>query len=221
MERDAATVRSAATATVAAVLLLLAACVSAPAGEDQRATIDHPGAHLTRYRDTWVEAVVDSEYAARSVGEPWMILNFAITGRRSASQEIRASAVRLVTPDGRTIPLPPYDEFTRRYPEYRAAAERARITADPLGVFQAGRQWLPLDFHPMPGGDTPRMSAVSVGRPLANAQRAAMTSVWVNNRKIYWGPLYFPVDGGVTPGRYVLEIELKNGTVVRLPFDVG
>ncbi len=206
----------------AATVAVAASCATAPAApEAERATVDHPGRYLTRYRGSRVEVVVDSEYASRSAGEPWLILNVAITGTRRISQEIRASAIRLVTPDGRTIPLPPYAEINRRRDEIVAAGRRAEITADPLGVFQAGREWLPLRFHPMPGGRTPHLSSRPSATLLTDAYPAAMTSVWVNNRKIYWGPLYFPVEGGVVPGEYDLEIELRDGTVVRIPFQVS
>ncbi len=181
---------------------LLAACSSAPSGDKglvTEPTVDRPGRTIVRYRDRLVEVLVDYKFATRSVGDEWMILNVAATGLQSQSIEIRRGNVLVRTPDGRKIPLPSYPDFIDAYPEIQSAARRAALAADPLDFTHAGRRPCNLGFQPLPG------------------TVAALESVYVNMREICHGLLFFPIQGGIQPGRWELIIEFEESEA-RVPF---
>lgn len=186
-------------------LVLAAGCAGMDTGGSvagERARLDAPGRFLVRYQGPRIDVLVDTEYAFRSVGESWLILNVGIGGTRTRSVEIRREAVRIVTPAGEEIGIPPYEEFVAQYGSFGAAARRAAVAGDPLDYTRADRQRCSLAFQPLP------QSGV------------ALDSVWVDRRKLCTGTLYFPVASGVVPGEYQLVIELRKHTV-RIPFEVG
>ncbi len=166
--------------------------------------IDQPGRYLTRYMGPELEVVVDYKFAAVNLGEDWLVLSVAVSGRESASQEIRNDAVSVRTPRGTQIPLPTQEEFGEAYAEVRSISRRAALASDPLEFTRGGRQPCELDFLRLPGTGVTR------------------TSVFVNHRRLCVGLLYFPVPGGVQPGTWRLRIELEEADVV-VPFrlDVG
>jgi hypothetical protein len=182
---------------------LLAACSSTSSGGGRitEPTIDQPGRTISRYRDALLEVLVDYKFANSNVGSGWMILNVAITTSKSQSIEVRRDHVLVRTPDGRKIPLPSYPDFIDAYPEIQSAARRAALASDPLDFTQAGRRTCELRFQPLPG------------------TVAALESVYVNMRRICQGLLFFPVDGGVQPGRWELIIEFEEFDV-EVPFEI-
>jgi hypothetical protein len=162
--------------------------------------IDQPGSHLVRYRDSVIEIVIDAKYAANNLGEKWLILNTAMSGMTGAATQVDRDLVSVRTPDGRTIPLPSYREFNAAYPELATAARRASLASDPLDFTRGGRRDCSIDFMPLPGSG-----------------RSAKTALNVTNRQLCVGMLYFPVAGGVQPGRWKLIIEFEE-TEAAVPF---
>jgi hypothetical protein len=184
-----------------AALFVGCSSTSPSKGTTTEPTVDQPGRTISRYRDPLVEVIVDYKFANLSQGDNWMILNVAVTSSESAAIEVRRGHVLVRTPDGRKIPLPPYSDFIAAYPEVQSAARRAALASDPIDFTQAGRQTCDLRFQPLPG------------------TVAALESVYVNMRKICQGLLYFPVQGGIQPGRWEFIIEFEEFDA-RVPFEI-
>jgi len=182
---------------------LIAGCSSSSStkGNATEPTVDKPGKTISRYSDSLVEVIVDYKFANRSVGDDWIILNVAVTSWQSKAVEVRRDHVLVRTPDGRKIPLPPYPDFIAAYPELQSAARRAALASDPIDFTQAGRRTCDLRFQPLPGTNT------------------ALESVYVNMRKICQSLLYFPVQGGVQPGKWEFIIEFEEFDA-RVPFEI-
>jgi len=182
---------------------LIAGCSSSSStkGNATEPTVDKPGKTISRYSDSLVEVIVDYKFANRSVGDDWIILNVAVTSWQSKAVEVRREHVLVRTPDGRKIPLPPYPDFIAAYPELQSAARRAALASDPIDFTQAGRRTCDLRFQPLPGTNT------------------ALESVYVNMRKICQSLLYFPVQGGVQPGKWEFIIEFEEFDA-RVPFEI-
>jgi len=182
---------------------LFAGCSSTSPGKGRTTepTVDKLGKTIARYRDPLVEVIVDYKFANLSQGDDWMILNVAVTSSQSKAIEVRRGHVLVRTPDGRKIPLPPYPDFIAAYPEVQSAARRAALASDPIDFTQAGRQTCDLRFQPLPG------------------TVAALESVFVNMRKICQGLLYFPIQGGIQPGRWEFIIEFEEFDA-RVPFEI-
>ena len=164
--------------------------------------IDQPGRHLVRYRDSVIEIVIDTKYAANNLGAEWLILNTAMSGMTGAATQVDRDQVSVRTPNGKTIPLPSYKEFNAAYPELATAARRASLSSDPLDFTRGGRRNCSIDFMPLPGSG-----------------RSAKTALNVTNRQLCVGMLYFPVSGGVQPGRWKLVIEFEETEAV-VPFSL-
>lgn len=196
-------------ALVALVILaaapLFVACSSTPSGTGRQAagpTIDQPGRTMVRYYSPLVEVLVDYKYAATSLGDDWLILNVAVTNSESEAIEVRSASVMVRTPDGRTIPLPSYPDFIAAYPEVQSAARRAALASDPIDFTHAGRRTCDLGFQPLPG------------------TTASLESVYVNRRTICQGLLFFPIQGGIQPGRWHFIIEFEEFEA-QVPFVIG
>ena len=164
--------------------------------------IDEPGRHIVRYRDAVIEIVVDSKFAANSLGDEWMILNTAMSGMTGATTVVERKLMSLRTPDGRTIPMPGYREFNDAYPELASAIRRAQLAADPLDFTRAGRRPCSIGFFPTPGSG-----------------RSAKTALNVSKNDICVGFLYFPVQGGIQPGNWRLIVDFEE-TRADVPFTI-
>jgi hypothetical protein len=188
---------------ICATAALFAGCSSTSnsKGRTSEPTVDQLGKTISRYRDPLVEVIVDYKFANLNQGSDWIILNVAVTSSESKAIEVRRDHVLVRTPDGRKIALPPYPDFIAAYPELQSAARRAALASDPIDFTQAGRQTCDLRFQPLPG------------------TVAALESVYVNMRKICQGLLYFPVQGGVQPGRWEFIIEFEEFDA-RVPFEI-
>jgi len=197
--------RSVTMASLALGSLILAACGTASPGLDRpidEPKVDRPGEHLVRYRGPQLEAVVSFKYAATRIGEDWLILQVGIGGMQTIATEVRRDAVFLETPDRRRIPIIPHEEFSSRYSEIAAQARQAAVAAEPLAFSRPDRRGCPLGFMPLPGTSI-----------VLEAQH-------VDLREFCQGLLYFPVPGGVQPGRYELVIELEEREA-ELPFTLS
>ena len=162
--------------------------------------IDQPGRHIVRFRDTVIEIVVDSKFAANSLGDEWLILNTAMSGMAGGATMVDREMMSIRTPDGRTIPMPSYREFNAAYDELATAARRAQMAADPLDFTRAGRRDCRIDFFPIPGSG-----------------RSARTALNVTKNQLCVGLLYFPVKGGIQPGNWKLIVDFEETRAV-VPF---
>jgi len=186
---------------VSVVLFTACGSTSSSKGRSNEPRVDKPGKTISRYSDSLVEVIVDYKFANNSIGDDWIILNVAVTGWQSQAQEVRRGHVLVRTPDGRKIPLPPYPDFIAAYPEIQSAARRAALASDPIDFTQAGRRTCDLRFQPLPG------------------TVAALESVYVNMRQICQALLYFPVQGGIQPGKWEFIIEFEEFDA-RVPFEI-
>lgn len=166
--------------------------------------IDQPGRDIVRYRDAVIELLVESRFASANLGEPWLILNVAFSGMTGAASMVDRDLVSVRTPDGSTIPLPPYSEFLSAWStELASAARRAALASQPLDFTRANRRPCALNFMPEPGSGQSARSALNV-----------------TNREVCVGLLYFPIEGGVQPGDWRLVIEFEETDAV-VPFSLG
>jgi len=186
--------------TASATVALIVA--GAPAPADASESINRLGKPMVGFESPLIEVVVDYKFADSSLGEDWLILNVAVTSSQSEATEVRSNHVFVQTPDGRKIPLPSYSDFSKAYPEYQSAARRAALASDPIDFTHGGRATCELAFQPLPGTTT------------------ALESVYVNMRKICQGLLFFPVEGGVQPGKWQFIIEFEEFEA-RVPFVLG
>jgi len=162
--------------------------------------IDQPGRYIVRYRDAVIEVVLDTKFAASSLGEEWLVLNAAMSGMTGAATTVERELVYLRSPDGRTIPMPSYREFNEAYTELASTARRAALASDPLDFTRGGRRDCLIDFFPLPGSG-----------------RSAKTALHVTKNQLCVGMLFFPVRGGVQPGNWKLIIEFEETEAV-VPF---
>jgi len=163
-------------------------------------TIDQPGRYIVRYRDTVIEIVLDTRFAANNLGEEWLILNAAMSGMTGGATKVNRDLMFVRAPDGRSIPMPTYREFNAAYTELAPAARRAALASDPLNFTRGGRRDCLMDFFPLPGSG-----------------RSSNTALNVTKNELCIGMLYFPVRNGVQPGTWKLIIEFEETEAV-VPF---
>lgn len=164
--------------------------------------IDQPGQYLVRYRDTVIEIVLDTKFAAKNPGEEWLILNTALSGMTGANTEVAREMISIRTPDGRTFTLPSYREFNAAYNKLAPTIRRASLASDPLDFTRASRRDCLIDFFPLPGSG-----------------RSARTSLHVSKNELCVGMLYFPIPNGVQPGNWKLTVEFEETEAV-VPFTI-
>lgn len=165
--------------------------------------IEQPGENIVRYRDRVIEVVVETGFADNSLGDPWLMLNVSLSGMTGAATEVDRRLISVRTPDGSTIPLPSYKEFSSAYDEYASIARRASLASPPLAVTRGGRRPCSINFMPLPGSGV-----------------TARKALHVNRDEVCVGHLYFPVRGGVQPGRWKLILEFEE-TEAAVPFILG
>jgi len=163
-------------------------------------TIDQPGRSIVRYRDSVIEIVLDTRFAADNLGEEWLILNAAMSGMTGGATRVERDLMSVRTPDGRTIPMLTYREFNAAYTELAPAARRATLASDPLDFTRGGRRSCSIDFFPLPGSG-----------------RSSNTALNVTKNQLCVGMLYFPVRNGVQPGSWKLIVEFEETEAV-VPF---
>lgn len=187
--------------TSAALVTSCSSSSSSQTGAASEPMVDQPGKTMSRFKGPLVEVVVDYKFASLNQGDEWMILNVAVTSNHSQAIEVNRADVSVKTPDGRTIPLPPYSEFIAAYPEIQSASRRAALASDPIDFSSGGRATCDLRFQPLPG------------------TVPSLETVYVTNRKICQALLFFPVPGGVQPGNWHFLIEFEEFEA-SVPFEI-
>lgn len=183
----------------AAVLAVLSACSSAvPTGTPD---VERAGATVLLYKGPEVEAALGYRFAASNLGADWLMLDLAATATHE-TVEVKRERISLRTPQGETVPLATQQEFGQAYGLLRADIQRANVAADPLDYFPRGRVPCTLGFFTVPG------------------EGLAFPSVWLDDRRVCVGRLYFAVPGGVQDGTYTLAIDLEESQL-RIPFRLG
>ena len=163
--------------------------------------VERVGKTVLHYTGPEVETVVSYRVAALRPGEEWLFLDVAITGAGRASVELKRDKIAIRIPSGDVVPLATQKEFGEAYPQLTAALARADVAGEPLDYF-VNRTPKSLNFLVPPG------------------EGLAFDSVWVNDRDVATGRLYFFIPGGVQNGSYELRIDLVE-TKVRIPFRLG
>lgn len=165
--------------------------------------VEQPGRHLVRYRDMVVEIVVESTFASANLGEDWLVLNLAVSGMTGGSTAIARDRVWVRSPNGERVPLPSYREFNAAFDELASVERRATLASQPLDFTRGGRRDCAINFMPRPGSGV-----------------AANTVLRVTKNELCVGLLYFPISGGVQPGRWKLVVDFEE-TRAEVPFTLG
>lgn len=184
---------------------VLTGCASsnpdAPPPPVTQAEVEQVGATSVKYRGPDLELAMSYRFANMNLGMDWLLVDVAVTGARRLSVELKREKISLRTPDGETVPLPSQEELASAFSTIRAANQRADVAAEPLRYW-GGRRLCTLNFLVEPGSNI------------------VMQSIWVNDERWCVGRLYFPLAGGVQPGRYELRVDLPESKV-RVPFVLG
>lgn len=181
-----------------ATLTSLACSTATPTGTPG---VSRLGETVLQYKGPEIEALLSSRFANSNLGSPWLLLDLLVTGANRVAIEIKRDQVSIRIPDGTTVPLPSQEEFGKAYRDLRAADTRADVAADPLAYY-TDRRIESLNFLVVPGSGL------------------SFDSIWVNDRRMVVGRLYFPMPRDVQAGRYELRIDLSESKV-RIPFSLG
>jgi len=185
-------------ATLLAVLAVTVGCSTAVPTDTPG--VARLGKAVLRYQGPEVEAVVAYRFATASIGDPWLLLDLAVTGATSDSVEIPRDGIWVRTEEDEVVPLVSQEDFATEYPRLQGVITRANIAADPLDYW-AGRTDCALDFLVAPGAGI------------------AQSSTWVNDHRVCTGRLFFALPHGVQPGHYTLGIDLAESKI-RIPFEL-
>ncbi|HVN30919.1 MAG TPA: hypothetical protein VMT45_02940 [Thermoanaerobaculaceae bacterium] len=183
----------------ALVLATTLACSTATPTET--AGVERIGRTMLRYRGPELEVTLSYGFANANLGEEWLFVDTAITGNVRESVEVKRDRIAVRTPSGDIVPLASQREFGEAYGKLAAALARADVAAQPIGNYPE-RRVTGLDFLVVPG------TGVS------------LESVWVNDRNVAIGRLFFDLPMGIQAGSYELRIDLEE-TKIRIPFRLG
>ena len=147
-------------------------------------------------------AIIGYKLANMSVGEEWMLLEFGTTVRDGVrNYRLKRDAVSLETPDAKTIPLAPVDEY--RAANLSALQNRERVARDSINYFPpSATQGCRIGFF----------SEV-------DSRAVAWDEVELSNTRGCVGRLFFRVPGGITYGQHWLNVKFEQ-SLVRVPFRI-
>jgi hypothetical protein len=149
-------------------------------------------------------AILGYQLANRSVGEPWMLLEFGTTLREGVRDyRLKRGDISLDTPDGKTIPLPSTEEYRKRANEVQALQARSRVQRDSINYF------------PPTASDACRLGFFSD----LDDRAMPWDEVELSSRRGCLGRLYFPIDGGIKHGQHFLNVKFAQ-SLVRVPFRI-
>ncbi len=192
------------TLAAAAVLLLplvfISACSSA-ANQPEDPYIEQLGEFVYRYSGTSIIAVLGYEFAVQSIGDEWLILEFAGSTPARTRTRIQRQRVFVRAPDGARLAMATQRDFSRAFARLRPKLRRANIMRDPMFYFSGNHVQCGLDFFAEPG------------------RSLTFDEVSLNDRRACEGKILFMVPGGVHSGRWVFEIDLDEESV-RIPFQL-
>jgi hypothetical protein len=179
-------------------LVVLAGC-SSSSQQAREPEIRQRSQYFIEYRGTELNAELSYHWAARHLGDTWLVLKLSLATAHGASVLIDRDSVKVRTPEGHTLSLIDQSEFRRVHGKLHTALDRSQVWAPPTFRFMGSRQPHGFWFLSPPGDFFDRSSL------------RLHTSQWAS------GPLVFQVPVGVQPGRWVLMIDLEESDV-RIPF---
>lgn len=158
------------------------------------------GDHVLVYEKADLEVVLGTGYAVGQLGEDYLLLGASFAGvNGDRMTTIDRSKIAVRTPDQRTIPLMSQAEFRDAYGMLNVPARRAEVFSPTV-----------LDSRP-----TRRPCNDWLFR--APTERLARDVLTISSIEVCSGILFFHIPGGVSPGRWTLEIALED-SVVEIPF---
>lgn len=152
----------------------------------------------------WV--VVAYRTANEAVGEEYMLLRVGITlTQTEGAQKITRDGIKLVTPDGRVLPLMTQEEAEKAGGELAMLTKRAAMDSDSVDYFpNAVNRPCNLKLF------------AAIAAPRANV---AYDEVDVSGTEACVGVLYFHVPGGIQYGNYNLDVKFDN-SIVKVPMEI-
>jgi hypothetical protein len=186
-------------ATLGAVVSVILA-VPAPAAESE-VQVQKIGETLVKWSGPQVEAVLSYRFAKHNPSEPWLLLTIGMTGQSGKTLQVKRGGIRLTTPAGQSVPLATQKEFGEASVHLQAMLARATIDQEPVDYW-LGRRPQRLGLFVMPG------------------EGIAYNDVWVNDRTVAVGPLFFHLPGGTEPGTYQLDITAGESHI-QIPFTIA
>ncbi len=184
-----------------AVLIISAsfACSSAnsPAKPPQE-TIEQKK-NLTWYRGLELEVEVNHWWAQQHLGDELLLLEVAFSAGRKSSL-VKLDNIRVLTPDGYSIPPMNQIEFRKVYGQLRMAITQTDAWAGPSTRFMGSRKPCGRWFVFPPGALSPRYTEIRPSRS-----------------QVCFGPLVFQVPAGIQPGPWALTIDLEESQA-KVPF---
>jgi hypothetical protein len=147
-------------------------------------------------------AIIGYKLANLSVGEEWLLLEVGITLRDGVpNYTMKREALSLETPDGKTIPLAPLEDY--RKANLQALRAREKVSRDSINYF------------PMSASQPCRIGFFSE----VGDRALPWDQVELSNRRACVGNLYFEIPGGIAYGQYWLNVKFEN-SMVRVPFRI-
>ena len=199
------------------MLIGLIAAVAMPAvqAQNQKPTVQVPNPGVPQamtiqanfVRAAWNNegyAILGYQAANRSIGGPWMLLDFGTTIMSGVKdQKLTRGSISLETPDGKTIPLPSTEEYRKDAAQVQSLQARSKAQRDSINYFPSSAHqacrlgfFSDLDDRAMPWDQVE-----------LNSQRGCV------------GRLYFPIPGGITYGQHWLNVKFA-GSMLRVPFRI-
>lgn len=183
---------------------LAIAAEETPAQTGEKVGVEGTFVRVAENSEGWV--VVGYKMANESVGKEWMLLDLGMTVLQGAkSQKITRDQIKLVTPEGRVLPLPSQEEYSKVRASLAAMTERDDIMRDSI------------DYFP-PGADRPCRIGFFAD-PTKRLQDMAFDFVELNSQRACVGRLYFQVPGGIQLGSYNLNVAFAD-SVVKVPIEI-
>jgi len=199
------------------VVVALAVCVvgfaagTAAAAEDETAAqakeqiaVEGTFIRVAANDEGWVTLAYRT--ANEAVGEEYMLLRVGMTlTDKKDSQKITRDDIKLVTPDGKILPLMTQEEAEKASGRLAMLTKRAAMDTDSVNYFpNIADRPCELRFF------------AAVAAPRANV---AFDEVELASQTACVGVLYFHVPGGIQYGNYNLDVKFEN-SIVKVPMEI-
>lgn len=164
--------------------------------------VDRLGNYILRQEGPELWTVLGYRFANSTIGDEWLIVEVGLTSPSGQTATVKRENIFVQTPTGTKIPLATQKEFMEAYGSLRPTLAKADVNRDPLDYFPPSREDCLLRFFAIPGEDV------------------TFDEVTLNDRRACFGRLFFQVNGGIQPGRWVLGVDLPESEI-RIPFELG
>jgi hypothetical protein len=195
------------TASLLGILVVLGLTGCASSGPDSGPQLERVGVNMIQYTGPELDVTISYTFANDNLGEPWLMLQASMTGALRRATQVRHESIFVITPQGERIALATQQEFDAAISELQTIIHRAGVASEPLGYMGGDKQRCILPFIITP--------------PIKLRYRVAHAELlFVTDRQLCSGPLFFPIRGGVKPGGWIFGIDLRKSQV-RIPFILG